>query len=173
MLAALERGNDGRKWHTLIDKVFSPKTLAVALQAVVKNDGAPGIDGITTEAMAQKAEAEIALLERLLRENKYQPQAVKRVWIEKPGSHEKRPLGLPTVRDRIVQKALQIILEPIFERDFASHSYGFRPERGAKQAVSRVESLLSEGKTWVADADIKDSDILTSAKRFSRRRENG
>jgi RNA-directed DNA polymerase len=155
MLAALERGNDQRKWHTLVDKVFSPKTLGVALQAVVANAGAPGIDGITTREVAQNAASQIALLERQLREGHYQPKAVKRVWIEKPGSHEKRPLGLPCVRDRIVQKALQIILEPIFEREFAEQSYGFRPGRGARQAVERVESLLKEGKVWVVDADIQ------------------
>ena len=155
MLAALERGNDERKWHTLIDKVMSQKTLKVALQAVVAKQGAPGIDGRTTEAVAAEAEAEVALMERQLREESYQPQAVKRVWIEKPGSCEKRPLGMPIVRDRIVQKALQIVLEPIFERDFAEHSYGFRPGRDAKQGVERVEHLLNKGKIWVVDADIK------------------
>jgi RNA-directed DNA polymerase len=155
MLKALERGNDKRKWHTLSDKVWSPKTLSLALQAVVSNQGAPGIDGRTTEAVAKDAMAETALIERLLREGTYQPRAVKRVWIEKTGSKEKRPLGLPTLRDRIVQKALQIVLEPIFERDFAEQSYGFRPGCDAKQAVGRVEALLSEGKVWVVDADIK------------------
>lgn len=155
MLTALERGNDKRKWHTLIDKVWSPKTLRVALQAVVANRGAPGIDGRTTQAVEKEAEGELALIERLLREEKYEPRAVKRVWIDKAGSKEKRPLGLPTVRDRIVQKALQIVLEPIFEQDFVEHSYGFRPGRSAKQAVERVEAQLAEGKVWVVDADIK------------------
>jgi RNA-directed DNA polymerase len=155
MLTALARGNDKRKWHTLIDKVWSPKTLRVALQAVVENRGAPGIDGRTTQAVEKEAEGELALIERLLREDKYEPKAVKRVWIDKAGSKEKRPLGLPTVRDRIVQKALQIVLEPIFEQDFVEHSYGFRPGRSARQAVERVEAQLAEGKVWVVDADIK------------------
>jgi len=155
MLEALERGNDKRKWHTLADKVWSPKTLEAALQAVVSKRGAPGIDGQTTKAVAAKATAEVAEVSRLLRERRYEPKAVKRVWIEKAGGKEKRPLGLPTVRDRIVQKALHIVLEPIFERDFAAQSYGFRPGRNAKQAVERVETLLSEGKAWVVDADIK------------------
>ena len=155
MLEALERGNDRRKWHTLADKVWSPKTLEAALQAVVSKRGAPGIDGQTTKAVAAKAAAEVAEVSRLLRERRYEPKAVKRVWIEKAGSKEKRPLGLPTVRDRIVQKALHIVLEPIFERDFAPQSYGFRPGRNAKQAVERVETLLSAGKAWVVDADIK------------------
>lgn len=155
MLEALERGNDKRKWHTLRDKVSNPKTLELALQAVVVNAGAPGPDGITTRMVAARAEEEVALIERLLKEGRYQPQAVKRVWIEKTGSGEKRPLGLPIVRDRIVQKALQIVLEPIFERDFAEHSYGFRPGRSARQAVARVEDLLKAGRHWVVDADIK------------------
>lgn len=155
MLMALERGNDKRKWHTLIDKVWSPKTLEVALRSVIANQGAPGIDGRTTQAVESEAVAEIAMIQRLLQEKSYQARAVKRVWIEKPGSKEKRPLGLPTVRDRIIQKALQIVLEPIFERDFAQHSYGFRPGRDAKMAVGRAEALLEEGKVWVVDADIK------------------
>lgn len=155
MRAALERGNDKRKWHTLMDKVMSQKTLNIALQAVVARQGAPGIDGRTTQAMSAEAEAEVALMERQLREESYQPQAVRRVWIEKPGSRQERPLGIPTVRDRMVQKALQIVLEPIFERDFAQQSYGFRPGRDAKQGVERVEHLLNEGKVWVVDADIK------------------
>lgn len=77
------------------------------------------------------------------------------MWIDKAGSREKRPLGLPIVRDRIVQKALHIVIEPIFERDFAEQSYGFRPGRSAQQAVQRVETLLGEGRCWVVDADIK------------------
>lgn len=112
MLEALERGNDKRKWHTLNDKVISPKTLGLALQAVVANRWAPGSDGITTKIVAARAEDEVAIMEGLLKENRYEPQAVKRVWMEKPGSREKRPLGLPIVRDRIVQKALQIVMEP-------------------------------------------------------------
>jgi RNA-directed DNA polymerase len=155
MLAALARGNDGRCWHTLIDKVWSPKSLRLALDTVVKKKGAPGIDGQTTKAVSQRSGEEIALIERLLKERKYEPRAVKRVWIEKPGSKEKRPLGIPTVRDRIVESALLQIIEPIFEQGFAAHSYGFRPGRSARQAVERVERLMGEGKVWVVDADIK------------------
>jgi RNA-directed DNA polymerase len=155
MLEALARGNQGRQWHTLMDKVFSPKTLSLALRAVCENQGAPGVDGQTTQSVAQKAAEEIATIQRLLYENKYEPRPAKRVWIDKAGSTQKRPLGLPTVRDRIVQKSLHIILEPIFERDFCAHSYGFRPGRQAQQAVERVEDLLKEGYHWVVDADIK------------------
>jgi RNA-directed DNA polymerase len=77
------------------------------------------------------------------------------VWIPKPGTKEKRPLGIPTVRDRVVQAALQAVLEPIFERDFAAQSYGFRPGRGCKDALRRVDTLLKQGYSWVVDADLK------------------
>jgi RNA-directed DNA polymerase len=155
MLAALERGNDGRQWHTLNDKIWSPKNLRLALGTVTARKGAPGIDGQTTEAVEKRAEEELALIQRLLQEGRYEPQAVRRVRIDKPGSKEKRPLGIPTVRDRIVQSAMLHILEPIFERDFSESSYGFRPGRKAGQAVAVVEESLAEGYAWVVDADIK------------------
>ena len=155
MLAALERGNDGRQWHTLIDKVLSPKNLRLALTTVVARKGAPGVDGQTTKAVATRAEEEVAQIARLILEGRYEPRPVRRVWIDKLGSHEKRPLGIPTVRDRIVQSALLHILEPIFERDFAEGSYGFRPGRSARQAVEVVEQSLAGGCTWVVDADLK------------------
>jgi RNA-directed DNA polymerase len=94
-------------------------------------------------------------LSEQLREGSYRPQAVRRVWIPKPGSAEKRPLGVPTVRDRVVQAALRLVLEPIFERDFAEQSYGFRPNRGCKDALRRVDTLLKQGYTWIVDADLK------------------
>lgn len=97
----------------------------------------------------------MALLEQRLRQGTHQPQAVKRVWIEKLGSQEKRPLGIPTVRDRVVQSAIRNVIEPIFEAEFVEHSYGFRPGRGAQQAFSRVEQLLGQGHTWVVDADLR------------------
>src|SRR5690606_41042129 len=84
----------------------------------------------------------------------YQPKPVKRVWIPKPGSPEKRPLGIPVVRDRVAQTALRMVVEPIFETRFAEHSYGFRPGRGCKNALRRVQQLLAEGCTCVVDADL-------------------
>jgi RNA-directed DNA polymerase len=155
MLQALERGNDGRQWHTLIDKVFSPKTLKEALKTVTARNGSPGVDGQTATAVRARWEEYTALMERLLREGRYEPKPVRRVWIDKPGSREKRPLGIPTIRDRIVQSALLYVLEPVYEYSFHEHSYGFRPGRSARQAVDRVEELLAAGHTWVVDADIK------------------
>ena len=136
------RGNDARQWHTLIDKVFSPKTLALAFASVTKRDRAAGVDGITTQAMRQREAEELPVIERLLSEDRYEPQPVRRVWIEKPGSREKRPLGIPTVRDRIVQQALRAVIEPIFERDFSDQSYGFRPGRSAQYCCFSTEQLL-------------------------------
>ena len=155
MLQALERGNDSRKWHTLIDKVYAPANLRSALCTVTQRKTSAGVDGRSAQSVANQAEVEVALIERLLREGKYEPQPVRRVWIDKPGSREKRPLGIPTIRDRITQTALLYVIEPIFEHSFAEQSYGFRPGRGAKQAVARVEALLNEGRHWIVDADIK------------------
>jgi RNA-directed DNA polymerase len=155
MLAALERGIKGGKWHSLIDKVYGEKTLAAAVQAVIRNAGAAGVDGYGTKALKAEVATVIGELTVQLRENRYEPKPVKRVWIDKLGSKEKRPLGIPTVRDRVVQTALVCVLEPIMERDFAEHSYGFRPGRNAQQAIARVETLFQQGYTWVVDADLK------------------
>jgi RNA-directed DNA polymerase len=138
-----------------MDKVWAETTLTLAAWAVIRNEGAPGIDHRTTEQLKEELGAEVAMLGQRLRENTYQPQAVKRVWIEKTGSPEKRPLGIPVVRDRVVQGAIRAVIEPIFEHSFSEHSYGFRPGRGAQQAVARVEGLLEAGYTWVVDADLK------------------
>jgi len=155
MIQALVRGNDGRQWHTLIDKVFSPGTIKEALKKVTARKGKPGVDGQTAQAVRERWEEETAHMERLLREGRYEPKPVRRVWIQKPGSRDKRPLGIPTIRDRIVQTALLYVMEPIFEHSFHKHSYGFRPGRNARQAVDRAEELLRAGHTWVVDADIK------------------
>jgi RNA-directed DNA polymerase len=118
---------------------------------------------------ARHEEANLEKIARALRRNEYQPSAVKRVWIPKPGSKERRPLGIPTVRDRVVQAALRHVLEPIFERDFAEHSYGFRPNRGCKDALRRVDQLLHHGYTWVVDADLKSYfDTIPQQKLLAR-----
>lgn len=155
MLTALEVGVKGGKWFSLIDKVSAPRVLLRAFEQVKANGGAAGVDHQTIAMYEQRLEQHTEYLARTLREGSYQPAAVRREWIPKPGSKEKRPLGIPTVRDRVVEKALQNTIEPIFERDFAEQSYGFRPGRGCKDALRRVDQLLKQGKTWVVDADLK------------------
>jgi RNA-directed DNA polymerase len=155
MLAALEQGVKGDKWFGLYDKVFSERNLLAAFQRVATKDGAPGVDHVTvTEVERQLPEAIWELSDRL-KARTYQPQAIRRVHIPKPGTTETRPLGIPTVRDRIVQAAVVNVIEPIFERDFAEQSYGFRPGRGCKEALRRVDQLVKQGYVYVVDADLK------------------
>jgi RNA-directed DNA polymerase len=155
MLATLETGIEGGKWFRLVDKVWSLKNLGRSLEKVVAKGGSAGIDNQSARQIEAHKSQTIAKLEQELRASQYEPQAVKRVWIPKPGSNEKRPLGVPTLRDRIVQGALLHVIEPIFERDFAPQSYGFRPGKGCKDALRRVDELLKGGSHWVVDADLK------------------
>ena len=155
MLTALEEGAIGGKWHSLIDKVYPLPNLRQAFARVKANQGAAGVDHVTVEEFERDLEANLAKLARALAEQSYRPQAGRRKWISKLGSQEQRPLGIPTVRDRVVQAALRAVLEPIFERDFAAQSYGFRPQRGCKDALRRVDTLLKQGYSWVVDADLK------------------
>ncbi len=155
MLATLERGIKGGKWFSLIDKVYGMENLQSALVKVRKNKGAAGMDGQKVESYAKGCPERLVKVQAWLQAGQYTPKPVKRVWIEKLGSKELRPLGVPTVEDRIVQTALRNVLEPIFENTFAAHSYGFRPGRGAKDALRRVDRLLKAGKVWVVDADLK------------------
>jgi RNA-directed DNA polymerase len=113
------------------------------------------VDHVTVEEFERHLEANLEKLARALADESYRPQAVRRVWTPKLGSKEKRPLGIPTVRDRVVQAALRAVIEPIFERDFAAQSYGFRPGRGCKDALRRVDHLLKHGNSWVVDADLQ------------------
>ena len=124
MLATLETGIEGGKWFRLIDKVWSTKNLARALQKVIAQGGSAGIDHQSVAAVKEHQEQTIQKLEQELRAGQYRPKAVKRVWIPKPGSQEKRPLGVPTIKDRTVQGAVLQVIEPIFERDFGAQSYG-------------------------------------------------
>jgi RNA-directed DNA polymerase len=156
MLTRLTSGEPAnRVWFTLVDKTYAPANLASAFQKVWANGGSAGADAQTVAHFAKHAEAELARLHEQLRDGTYRPQPVRRAWIPKPGSREKRPLGIPAVRDRIVQAALRHVMEPIFETEFAGHSYGFRPGRGAKDALRRVNTLLKAGHHWVVDADLK------------------
>lgn len=155
MRTALDRGVKGGKWFSLIDKVYAPRTLRAAFERVKANRGVAGVDHVTIERFESDLDTNLERLRRALRNDTYGPQSVRRAWIPKPGRREKRPLGIPTVRDRVVQTALRYVLEPIFERDFAEHSYGFRPNRGAHDALYRVDQLLAADYTWVVDADIR------------------
>ena len=155
MLTALARGVKGNQWFSLIDKVYADKTLELAWAKVRSNAGGSGVDRITIERFAKDCPRGLLDLKEQLRKALYQPLPVKRVWIPKPGTNQERPLGIPTVRDRIVQTALRLVIEPIFEHRFAEHSYGFRPGRGCKDALRRVQTLLDEGHTWIVDADLK------------------
>ena len=155
MLMALARGLKGNQWFSLIDKVYAERTLELAWAKVRSNAGGSGVDNITIARFAKDCPRGLLDLKEQLRKASYQPRPVKRVWIPKPGTKEKRPLGIPTVRDRIVQTALRLVIEPIFEHRFAEHSYGFRPGRGCKDALRRVQTLLDEGYTWIVDADLK------------------
>jgi len=155
MRAALDNGVKGGKWFSLVDKVYQRKNLEAAFKKVKRRRGAAGVDHQTVALFERKLEANLDSIATRLKEGTYRPQALRRVWIEKPGSKDRRPLGIPTVRDRVVETALLHVLQPIFERDFASQSYGFRPGRGCKEALRRVDALLKAGHLWVVDADIK------------------
>lgn len=155
MLATLERGVKGGKWFSLMDKVWRMENLHSATEQVLRNKGGAGVDGQTCAWYRKHAPERLMRLQEKLKTGSYTPPPVKRVWIPKLGSKELRPLGIPTVEDRVVQTAVRNAIEPIFERTFAEHSYGFRPGRGAKDALRRVDHLLKAGKTWVVDADLK------------------
>ena len=172
MLTTLEQGVRGGRWHTLIDKVYSPNNLLVASGNVIGNGGAAGVDHQTVESFAAHRMKELDRLHERLRTDSYRPQAVRRVWIDKPGSREQRPLGIPTVRDRVVQTAILNVLEPIFDATFSPHSYGFRHGRGCHHALERVDELLAAGYRYVVDADLKSYfDTIPKARLMTRVRE--
>jgi len=155
MLAALEQGVKGGRWFSLMDKVYAPANLAAAWKRVRSNRGAAGVDGQSVALFERDATKYLDELHRELRDGTYRPSPVRRCWIPKPGTQKKRPLGIPTVRDRIVQTAVRHVLEPLWEVKFAVHSYGFRPGRSCKDALRRVQGLLRSGHKWVVDADIQ------------------
>jgi RNA-directed DNA polymerase len=154
MLAALESGVKGDVWFSLIDKVYALRSLTAAWQQVKAKRGAAGVDRESIQRFARHATEKLEKLSEQLSTGRYAPQAVRRVFIPK-GDGQTRPLGIPAVRDRVVQGALRNVLEPIFEREFHEHSYGFRPGRSAKDALRRVDGLLKAGYRYVVDADLK------------------
>ena len=142
-----------RKWHSLYDKVFALPNLEQAWKCVAENNGAAGIDKITVKQFSHNVGERLQQLSMDLRQKTYRPVPVRRVFITKSAGGE-RPLGIPAVRDRIVQQALRQVLEPIFEGVFSTRSHGFRPERGCPTALDVVERAIRSGYCWVVDADI-------------------
>jgi len=167
MLTGLHKGIKGNKWFSLADKVWRVSTLQAAFSKVKKNQGSAGSDGETVAAFGATLEANCAKLSEELRSGRYQRRPVRRIMIPKIGRGE-RPLGIPSVRDRVVETAIRMAIEPIFDVDFSPHSHGFRPGRGCQGALSTVHHQLDSGKLWVVDADIQgyydhiDHEILLS-----------
>ena len=143
-----------RRFHALFDKVYREDVLEEAWRRVKGNKGASGIDGMSIEKISENAESYLSEIATELKKGTYKPNPVKRVMIPKPDGRE-RPLGIPTIKDRIVQTATKIAIEPIFEADFQECSYGFRPKRSAKQALESVRKGLNNKGYYVVDADIE------------------
>src|ERR1700722_5828953 len=144
----------GCRFYLLYDKMYRGDILAHAYALVKSNRGAPGVDGQSFLGIETLGlEGWLSGIRNDLRSKTYQPQAVRRVMIPKPGGGE-RPLGIPTIRDRVVQTAAKLLLEPIFEADFDPNAYGYRPKRSAQDAIQKVHKLLCEGYTDVVDADL-------------------
>jgi RNA-directed DNA polymerase len=142
------------RFYQLYDKVYRADVLHHAWELAKANNGAPGVDGETFAVIESRGLQEwLDGLGEELRSRSYRPQPVRRVMIPKPGGGE-RPLGIPTVRDRVVQTAAKLILEPVFEADLEPNAYGYRPGRSAQDAIARVDELLHEGYTDVVDADL-------------------
>ena len=171
MLAALEYGVKGDVWLRLIDKVYDRRNLWASWCKSAANKGAPGVDGVTIDRYQKDVQANLQRVGEKLRDGTYRPKAIRRTYIPKADG-SKRPLGIPTVEDRIVQGAVRQVIEPIFEREFATHSYGFRPGKGCKDALRRVDELLKAGYRYVVDADLKSYfDTIPHGKLMERVRE--
>jgi len=155
MLATLEGGIKGGKWYSLDDKVWKMENLQRAVEKVAAGKSPKKTDGRKCRSYAEQSAQRLPPLQRRLQAGSYEPKPAQRVWIPKLGSKELRPLGVPPVENRVVEMALRNVLEPIFEHTFAADSYGFRPGRGAKDALRRVDELLKTGRGWVVDADLK------------------
>jgi RNA-directed DNA polymerase len=145
-----------RKAHSLIGQVYDPLNLERAWERVRENRGAGGVDRVSIDRFESEQDRYLTILQQRLADGVYRPMPVRRVEIDKPGSTQKRPLGIPTVMDRVCQQALRLVLEPIFEPTFSENSFGFRPERSAHMAMRRIWGQLQAGGRWIVDADIAD-----------------
>lgn len=143
-----------RQYYSLIDKVYDMKNLDVAWEEVKRNKGSGGVDGISIEEFKKQDWIRLWEIQRLLRENRYEPAPVRRKYIKKDNG-KWRPLGIPTIRDRIVQQAVRRVIEPLFEQYFYPHSYGFRKNRSAHQALNTVQQARKAGYEYVVDLDIQ------------------
>ena len=154
-LYATAKQNPGRRFHVLYDKVWREDILAHAFALSRENGGAPGVDGVTfAQIEAYGVAPWLGELREEVRTGRYTPQPVRRVMIPKSGGVGQRPLGIPTIRDRVVQTAAKLVIEPIFEADFDEAAYGYRPRRSAHEAIRIVHKALDDGRTEVVDADL-------------------
>ena len=140
--------------RTMIGEILEPENLSAAWKRVKRNKGAPGIDGMTVEDFPAFKQEHWPRIDTAIREGTYRPAPVKRVWIPKPDG-SKRPLGIPTVLDRVIQQAIAQVLGPLFEADFSGQSYGYRPGRSAQQAVAEMETGWKEGRRHAVECDLK------------------
>jgi RNA-directed DNA polymerase len=153
-LRAKAKGSPGYRFYALYDKVYRPDVLAHAYQCCRVNQGAAGVDGQKFEDIEEYGlERWLGELQRELKDKSYRPSAVRRVWIPKPDGKQ-RPLGIPTIKDRVAQMAAVLVLEPIFETDLPPEQYAYRPQRSALDAVTHVQTLLQTGHCQVVDADL-------------------
>jgi RNA-directed DNA polymerase len=154
-LYATAKRDSARRFHVLYDKVWREDILAHAYALSRKNGGASGVDGVTfAQIEAYGVVRWLGELREDVRTGRYTPQPVRRVMIPKSGGVGQRPLGIPTIRDRVVQTAAKLVIEPIFEADFDEAAYGYRPRRSAHEAIRVVHKALDDGRTEVVDADL-------------------
>ena len=150
-----EKAEPDYRFYLLYDKIYREDILQHAYELMRANSGAPGVDGVTFEMIeAAGLEKWLSDIRKDLIEKTYRPAPVRRVMIPKPGGNGERPLGIPTIRDRTVQAAAKLVLEPIFEADLDPSAYGYRPKRGGLDAIKEVHVLLCRGYTDVVDADL-------------------